>query len=230
MAQGLELGVQLVHQRNAVGDVQAHDVVVGDVVQVLHQGTDRVAVGGHHHALAGQDGGRHGLVPERQHAGHGVFQAFGQRDLRRVQALVTDVAAFAARVAGFQCRRWGVVAAAPDQHLLVAELLGGFTLVQALQRAIVALVQAPAVFHLQPGAVHLVQGVPQGAGGAFEHAGVGDVELVAFRLEQPAGVLGLRNAGVGQVHIGPAGEAVFEVPGGFAVADQHEFVHGDLQE
>src|SRR2546427_6980230 len=53
------------------------------------------------------------------------------------------------------------------------------------------------------------------ARGALEHAGVGQVEVIAFGLEQAAGVLGLFDAGGGQVHIGPAGEAVFEVPGGF---------------
>jgi hypothetical protein len=61
--------------------------------------------------------------------------------------------------------------------------------------------------------------------GAIEHAGVGHVELITFCLEQAAGVLGLLDAGVGQVHVGPAGEAVFKVPGGFAVANQDEFVH-----
>jgi hypothetical protein len=65
-------------------------------------------------------------------------------------------------------------------------LLGHFGLVQALQGAIVALVQAPAFLHGQPGAVHLVQAIPQRVDGALEHAGEGDVELVALGLEQLA--------------------------------------------
>jgi hypothetical protein len=68
--------------------------------------------------------------------------------------------------------------------------------------------------------------MPQRPGGALEHAGVGQVKVVALGLEQPPGVACLGHAGVGQVHIGPAGEAVFKVPGGFAVADEDEFVHG----
>ena len=80
--------------------------------------------------------------------------------------------------------------------------------------------------HGQPGAIHLVQAVPQRAGGALEHAGVGHIELVALGLEQAPGVLGLLHAGGRQVHVGPAGKAVFKVPGGFAVANQYEFVHG----
>ena len=39
---------------------------------------------------------------------------------------------------------------------------------------------------------------------------------------------GLLDSGVGQVDVGPAGEAVFEVPGRFAMANQHQFVHGGL--
>jgi hypothetical protein len=138
---------------------------------------------------------------------------------------IAQVAAFAARVVRFQRRGRGVVAAAPDQHLLVAVLLGGFCLVQALQAAVVALVQAPGVHHGQPGAIEFVQRVPEGARGALQDAGVGHVEVVALGLEQPAGLLGLFHAGLGQVDVGPAGEAVFEVPGRFAVADQYQFVH-----
>jgi hypothetical protein len=92
------------------------------------------------------------------------------------------------------------------------------------------LVEAPAVHHGQPGAVHLVQRVPERAGRALEHAGVGQVEVVTFAFEQLAGVLGLFDAGFREVHVGPAGEAVFKVPGRFAVAYEHEFVHGGRDE
>mmetsp|Transcript_62039 Transcript_62039/g.146951 ORF Transcript_62039/g.146951 Transcript_62039/m.146951 type:complete len:261 (+) Transcript_62039:2422-3204(+) len=222
----LEVGVELVDQRDAVGDVDPDDGVVGDAVEVLDQGPDAVAVGRDQHALAALDGWGNGLVPERQHAGDRVLQAFGQRDVGGVQAAVAAVAAFAARVGRLQGRRRGVVAAAPDQHLLVAVLLGHVGLVQALQRAVVAFVQAPGVAHRQPGAVHLVQAVPQRPDRALEHRGVGDVEVVAGFLQQPAGLLGLLDAGGRQVDVGPAGEAVFQVPGRFAVADQDELVHG----
>ncbi len=46
-----------------------------------------------------------------------------------------------------QRRRRDVVAAAPDLHLRIAVLFGRLDLVEALQRAVVALVQAPAFFH-----------------------------------------------------------------------------------
>ena len=83
----------------------------------------------------------------------------------------------------------------------------------------------------QPRAIELVERVPQGAGGPLEDAGVRHVEVVTLCLEQPAGLLGLLDASGGQVDVGPAGEAVFEIPGRFAVADQYQFVHeGSLWE
>jgi hypothetical protein len=109
--------------------------------------------------------------------------------------------------------------------LLVTELLGHVGFVQALQRAIVALVQPVVVDHRQPGAVHLIQGEPEGEDGALEHRGVAQVKVQAFGLEQFARRHGLAHAGGGQVHIGPAGEAVFQVPGGFAMANEDKFVH-----
>lgn len=63
--------------------------------------------------------------------------------------------------------------------------------------------------HGQPGAVHFILHMPQGTDGALEHAGVGHIEVIAFCLEQLAGLLGLFDAGGSQIHIGPAGEAVF---------------------
>ena len=54
---------------------------------------------------------------------------------------------------------------------------------------------------------------------------VAQVKVPAFCLEQFARRHGLAHASGGQVHIGPAGEAVFEVPGGFAMANEDKFVH-----
>ena len=198
-----------------------------NAVEVLDQRADRIAVRRDHHAFAGADGRRHGLVPERQDARHRVLQAFRERHFLGLETGVAQVGALAARVVRIQHGGRCVIAATPDQYLLVAVLPGGLSLVQTLQGPVVALVEAPVVDDRQPLAVQFIQGVPQGVDGALEHAGVAEVELIAFCFQQPACVLGLLHAGGGQVDIGPAGEAVVEVPGGFAVADENEFVHGD---
>jgi hypothetical protein len=43
MRDGLQGRIQVVHQRHSGGDVEVGDHVLGDVVQVLHQGAQRVA-------------------------------------------------------------------------------------------------------------------------------------------------------------------------------------------
>ena len=181
---------------------------------------------GDHDPLAAADGRCQALVPAGQHPCHGVLQTFGQRHLAGSQGPVARIEALAARIVGRQHRRRRVVAAAPDQHLLVAELARHVGLVQALQGAVVALVEAPVVLHRQPGAIQCIQRVPQGPHRALEHRGIGDVEVVARLREQLAGLTGLLDAGGRQRHIGPTGEAVLQVPGRFPMPDQDELVHG----
>src|SRR6478609_10706586 len=122
-------------------------------------------------------------------------------------------------------QRWWryVVAATPDLHLRLAMLLDGLRLVQALQRAVVALVQPPALLHRQPHAVHLVEGDPQGADGALQQRGVGVIETDARGLQFTAGLAGFLPALVGKVDIVPPGEQVGDVPQALAMAQQDEF-------
>ena len=226
MAQRFQPGIELVDQGYAVGYVQANDIVVGDAVQVLHQRPDRVPVCRHHQSLPSLDGWCHGFVPKRQHAFHGIFETLGKRNLPCLKPCIPDVGAFAARIIQAQRWRWRVVASAPDQHLRIAVLFGHVRLVQALKRPVVALIQAPAMDYRQPGPVHLVKAMPQRTGCPLEHAGVGQIKLVGVLAQQPTSSFCLLDTGAGQVHIGPAGKTVLQIPGRFAVADQDEFVHG----
>jgi hypothetical protein len=109
--------------------------------------------------------------------------------------------------------------------LLVAVPGGGLGLVEALQRPVVALVQAPVVLDRQPHHVHFIHRQPQRADRPLEHRGVGQVEGEAGLAQHAAGGPGFGDALFGQVDIGPAGEAVVEVPGGFAVAHEYDLVH-----
>ena len=68
-----------------------------------------------------------------------------------------------------------VVAAPPDVHLLVAELLRGFRLVEPLQRAVVALVQPPRPADGDPLPVGRRQRELGGRDGPLEHRRVQDV-------------------------------------------------------
>src|SRR5207245_2053239 len=60
---------------------------------------------------------------------------------------------------------------------------------------------------------------------ALEHGSVGNIEAVAFLAEQLASRDGFCLAVFGQIHIGPAGKAVFLIPRGFTMAHQYDLVH-----
>ncbi len=70
----------------------------------------------------------------------------------------------------------------------------------------------------QPHQVHFVERAPQGADCALQYGSVSQVESEAGLLQELASLAGFGHAFFGQVDIDPAGEAVSQVPGGFAVA------------
>ena len=109
--------------------------------------------------------------------------------------------------------------------LLVAVALRRLRLVEPLEGAVVALVEPPALLDRQPEPVEAVEGDPEGADRPLEQRGVGEVEVVASLGEQPGRFPGLFDPLGRKVDVGPAGEAVFEVPGALAVAQKDELVH-----
>ncbi len=46
-----QLGIQFIQNRYPGRDVEVHDVVIADIVEVLHQGPQAVAVSGDEHSL-----------------------------------------------------------------------------------------------------------------------------------------------------------------------------------
>jgi hypothetical protein len=155
----------------------------------------------------------------------GLLERLGERDLPRIEAGVAGIVSGGARIVGGHRRRRNVVAAAPDLDLRFAVLLRRLRLVQPLQRAIVPLVQPPAVDDRQPHLIEPVERDPERANRALQHRRVGEVESVAAVLEQLAGGAGLFAAAFGQIDVGPSGEAVFLVPDALAVAEQYECGH-----
>ena len=67
---------------------------LADVVQILHNGSQRVSVSRDNHALAGQNGRADLVLPEGQHSLHGVLQALGQGQAIKGEILVSGVLAW----------------------------------------------------------------------------------------------------------------------------------------
>ena len=181
----------------------------------------------HHRDIAARDELRDDArLPEGLHARQRLLERFGGRQQRRVDLRVARVEARVARVVGVERRRRDVVAAAPDLHLRLAVARHGLGLVESLQRAVVAFVEPPAALHRDPHPVHGVEHDPEGADGALEHRGVGDVHRDAGGEQFAAGARGLRAALFREVDIGPAREQVIDVPDALAMTDEDEFADG----
>ena len=91
VADRLQLVVQLVDERNAGRDVQLDDLRFGDVVEILDQRPQAVAVRGDQDALARRDRRRDRVVPVRQEPRDGVLQRFGQRQVAGAQTRVARI-------------------------------------------------------------------------------------------------------------------------------------------
>jgi hypothetical protein len=119
-------------------------------------------------------------------------------------------------------RRWDVVGAPPQHELFVAELGPDRRLVLALQRAVVPFVQPPTAPHRQPVQVGGVQRQLGGPDRAAQQRGVQHGRFDAVLGQQLPAAPGLRLAGLGQVHVHPAGEQVLQVPVALAVPEQDQ--------
>src|SRR5438093_1590248 len=143
MANGPEVAVELVDERRARRDVQADDLLVGDTVEVFHERPQAVAMGGHEDPASGANLGGDVRVPERQEPGDRVLERLRPRYLRRHEVGVSPIVAGEARIVLFERWRRHVVAPPPDADLVLAVCACGLRLVQALEGAVVALVEPP---------------------------------------------------------------------------------------
>jgi hypothetical protein len=213
----LQLIVQLVDERDPRRNVQLHDVLLADVVQILHERTQAVAVRGDEHALAARDRRRDRVVPVGQEARDRVLERLRAGNLLRPQARVARIAPGVALVVR-RHRRWrNVVAAAPDFDLILAVLRGRFRLVQPLERAVVTLVQAPVFRHRNPQLPHLVERDPERLDGADQDRRKGEVEREPRLFHQTARFSRFGAPFLGEIDVLPSGEPVLAVPLAFAV-------------
>ena len=167
--------------RDARRDLEAGDLVVRYGLQVLAQGPDAVAVGGHEDrspqlrgpTQVGHDGGLE--VGDRPP--HHVGEALRAREVGRMEVTVAGVTRHVVGMARSQGRRRRVVAPAPRRELGLAELLLDLGLVLPLQVPVVTLVQAPVPADREPAAAGRRQGDLGRADGAGEDRGVQHAEV-----------------------------------------------------
>src|SRR6186713_2439609 len=91
MADGREIVIEFVHERNARRNVYADNFVVRNMIQVFDEGSQAVAMGRNQDTLTRSDHRSNRLGPVGKDAIDGVFQTFRQRSLAGVQGRVSGI-------------------------------------------------------------------------------------------------------------------------------------------
>src|SRR5699024_1892663 len=183
------IAIELVDQRHTGRQVQLGDVLIGDLIQVLDQRAQGVAVRDDEGSLRGLETRLDLGLVVRDKALDDVLPARRARALRKDGVGV--VGGLRVLASNLDLRRRGVVAATPGHELLLAVLVASLCLVQALQRTVVPLVEAPVALHRDPVAVRLVQRDIRGHDRAAQQRGEQDGRLDGRVPNQLASALGL---------------------------------------
>ena len=80
-----QVAIELVHEWDPCRNVETGDVLLRHVVEMHHERTQAVAVGGYQHATTRPYVRHHGVVPVREHSSHNVGEALGGGDHIRRQ-------------------------------------------------------------------------------------------------------------------------------------------------
>src|SRR5438874_11023067 len=115
-----------------------------------------------------------------------------------------------------------VVAATPELDFVLAVLVGGLLLVQALERAIVPLVQPPAALDRNPRHLHLRERELRGLDRAQQQRLMDDTRPQPGLLHLSSGIDRFLDAAVAQRHVRPAREEILEIPRALAVPQQNQ--------
>lgn len=99
-----------------------------------------------------------------------------------------------ARVVGLKFGRRNIVAPSPNLHLVLAVFLHGFQLVEALECAVVSLIEPPILNDWDIVAIEFLSCIVEGLNGPGEDRGIAKIELIAVLVQSLACLDGLLNA------------------------------------
>ncbi len=187
---------------------------------------------GDQHSTTSAQVGNDGVVPVGQHPPDDILEAFRGGHLFRCQLRIPGVRRLRPLVVRID-RRWRSVIGTPPQHeLLFAVLSQHLGLVLALQRTVVALVEAPMPAHWDPRSTGGMQRHLCGADRALEQRGVEHVGQDSLLGQHGTTAFGFGASLLGQVDVDPPGEQILRVPFALPVAEQdqgHGGTHGSYR-
>ena len=208
----IQVIIELVDERSSGGDIELGDLILGDVVQMLNESTEGVAVGGNDDVLTGLEVGGDLVLPVGEDTVEGGGEGLGEVLVEGV-AGVPGVVGGVVLGGGVDGGRGDVVRTTPDEDLVLAVLVDGLLLVEALEGTVVTLIELPGLVGGDPHEVGLLEDVPQSADGSLQEGGVGDGGLEALGLDELTSLDDLLVALGAERDVDPSGELVLKIPG-----------------
>jgi len=169
--------IELVDEGYRCWDVEIDNVFLRDVIKVFDNSAYRVSVRDDEHIFAFKYLRADSIVPERYHTLHAISKTFCARQAIARDLGVARVIPGHSLIVFFEDGWRDIVGAAPDLDLLLAVLGSSFALVEALQAAIVALIEAPVLVHGEVVAAHFVSSVVVRLDSARQHGSEYNIEF-----------------------------------------------------
>ena len=144
----------------------------------------------------------------RRHARDRIFQAFRQRKLHAL-FMQTTQSGHQSRISGIvfrERRRLHIVAATPELHLLRAVFLRRLAFIEALERAVMTLIQMIIFHDRNPRQIELVQHRVRRMNRPFQDRRVADVKRKSVFAKERARLMRFGKSFLRQIHIRPAAE------------------------
>jgi len=217
----IQIVIKLVNERSAGGNVELGNLILGNVVKVLHKGTERVAVSSDNDVLSGLEVGNDLVLPVGKDTVQGGGKRLGKVIGEGVVG-ITGIVGWVVLAGTVDSRRRDVVRATPDEDLVLSVLVDSLLLVKALKRSIVTFVELPGLVHGNPHEVSLLEDVPKSTDGTLQQRSVSNSGLVSSSLNELSGLNDLLVALGAEGNIDPTSELVLKVPSRLAVPDKNE--------
>jgi hypothetical protein len=180
---------------------------------MLVDGSQRVTVSNHDNILVVQDGWADSVMPERKYSINCDLQRLSLRKGVGGQISILWSKSWMPFVINIELRWWDIIRSSPNKNLVFAVLFGSLGFIQALQSAVMSLVESPVLVMRNPGEIKLIRDGVVSLDGSLQDRCESNIKSETLFSQHFAGFNSLCNSVLGKRHILPPGEDVFFIPG-----------------
>ena len=166
------------------------------------------------------------IMPEWHDSIDRAFERFDGRENIDRHILVAYVVGRVTEVVQLDAGPRVIVAVAPVLQILLCNVAISRILLQALESAVMLLIQSPVFVMRNPMQIKLLGNRVVCPNGSLQHRGVGYVESEVVLFEDLTGLFRLQDAQLREAHVLPAGKSVHKVEFGLSVPHETNLVLG----